>query len=244
MQETFEFWQHRSQVLFGAEAMQKLQRSHILLAGAGGVGGYVAEALTRAGVGSLTVYDPDTVHPSNLNRQLLALHSTDNLHKTAVLAQRLPDINPQISLDLQPIALTAGNIPHILQSNHFDYVIDAIDSLHDKCFLLAAACRQNIPVISSMGAGCRWDPTQVQYADISKTFGCPLAKAVRSKLKKEYDIRQGIECVFSPESNPHTLHPSPNGERPIIGSSSFMPGIFGLFIAARVINRLREASND
>ena len=244
MQETFEFWQHRSQVLFGAEAMQKLQRSHILLAGAGGVGGYAAEALTRAGVGSLTVYDPDTIHPTNLNRQLLALHSTDKQYKTAVLSRRLPDINPNIKLQLHPEALTADNIAGILDDGQFDYVVDAIDSLNDKCFLLAEACRRQIPVIASMGAGCRVDPTQVQYADIGKTFGCPLAKAVRSKLKKEYDIRQGIECVISPESNPHTIHPSPNGERPIIGSSSFMPGIFGLFIAARVINRLREASND
>ena len=238
MQESFENRFQRSEILFGSGALQKLKNAHILLAGAGGVGGYAAEALVRGGIGKLTVYDPDGIHFTNLNRQILALCSNNTQSKAAVLQQRLLDINPELELTALPEALTLENIPQILEDNHFDYIVDAIDSVNEKCFLLAQAYMRKIPVIASMGAGCRIDPTQVQYGDISKTYGCKLAKTVRGKLKKEYNIFKGIECVFSGENNPSAVIPGENGERPTIGSSSFMPGIFGLFMAAKVLNNL------
>lgn len=230
---------HRTEILFGADAMQKLASCHVLLAGAGGVGGYAAEALARGGIRALTVYDPDSVHPTNLNRQILALHSTCGKLKTDCLYSRLADINPQLELNLHPEALTAENIPSVLDSNNFDYVIDAIDPINEKCFLLAACYNRKIPVISAMGAGCRLDPSQVKYADISKTNNCRLAKSVRSKLKKEYGITGGIECVYSSEPPiPEAVLAETPNSRPTIGSSSFMPGIFGLFLAGRVLCKL------
>lgn len=231
---------HRSEILFGKSAMEKLRDSRVLLAGAGGVGGYIAEALVRGGIGHLHVYDPDLVHCTNLNRQILALESNLGEPKTQVLAQRLKAINPRLDIAVYAEALTAENIPHILEADAFDYVADAIDSINDKCFLLARAYALQIPVISAMGAGCRRDPALVQYSDISKTHSCPLAKNVRAKLKKEYDITRGITCVFSSESNPAAVIPGAAGERPTIGSSSFMPGIFGLFMAGKIINDLAD----
>lgn len=230
---------HRSRILYGAEAMEKLRRSHILLAGAGGVGGYAAEAITRGGIGNLTVYDPDKVHLTNLNRQLIALESTLDKYKTDCLRERLLQINPDLNIIGVNQSLTPENIPAILDQGNFDYVIDAIDSINDKCFLLAECHRRNIPVIAAMGAGCRLDASAMQYADISKTFNCRLAKNVRAILKKEYNIAQGIECVFSTEPPlPHgVLQENPN-ERPTIGSTSFMPGITGLMLAAKVLNKL------
>ena len=241
MVETAENWLQRTEILLGPAALAKLRAAHVMLAGAGGVGGYAAEALVRAGIGKLTVYDPDDVHPTNLNRQILALHSTLYQNKVEVLKKRLLDINPQLQIHTFAEALTAENIPEIMQQNNFDYVLDAIDSVSDKCFLLAAAYQQHIPVISSMGAGRRLNPAAVQYADISKTSVCQLARAVRSRLRKEYNINRGIECVCSTET-PLSHHSGNPDEASIIGSSSFMPGIFGLFLAGRVIQRLAESS--
>lgn len=240
MAETFENFLHRSEILFGKPALEKLKNSRVLLAGAGGVGGYAAEALIRGGIGHLMVFDPDKVHPTNLNRQILALHSNNDTFKTDVLARRALDINPGIDLRVYNERLSKENIAGILEQNKFDYIVDAIDSLDDKCFLLAEAYKHSIKTIAAMGAGCRIDPTQIQYGDISKTYGCKLAKSVRTRLKKEYNIHKGIMCVFSPEVNPGAIQPGEAGERPIIGSSSFMPGLFGLFMAAKVINDLSK----
>ena len=237
---TFENFLHRSEILFGKAALEKLKNAHVLLAGAGGVGGYAAEALIRGGIGHLTVFDPDKVHPTNLNRQILALHSNNNTFKTDTLAQRALDINPTLDIKVYNERLSKDNIAGILEHGNFDYIVDAIDSLDDKCFLLAEAHTRSIKVIAAMGAGCRIDPTQIQYGDISKTYGCKLSKSVRTKLKKEYNITKGIMCVFSPEVNPDAIQPGAVGERPLIGSSSFMPGIFGLFMAAKVINDLTK----
>lgn len=238
MQESFENRFQRSGILFGTAALEKLRRAHVLLAGAGGVGSYIAEALVRGGIGELTIFDPDTVHYTNLNRQLPALCSSMDKLKTAVLTDRLKDINPELELHAFPEPLNAENIPALLENTRFDYLADAIDAVNDKCLLLATAFQKNIPVISAMGAGCRKDPSLVQYADISKTFNCKLAKTVRTRLKKEYGIARGIECVFSPENNPDALLTLPDGTRPLIGSSSFTPGIFGLFMAGKIINEL------
>lgn len=238
MPETFDNFLQRSEILFGKEALEKLKNARVLLAGAGGVGGYIAEALIRSGIGHLTVYDPDCVHPTNLNRQILALQLNNGRFKTEILKERAKEINPQLDLQSKPERLTRENIEAILEQGKFDYIADAIDSLDDKCFLLATALKNNTKVISAMGAGCRFDPTRIQYSDISKTYGCKLAKNVRGKLKKEYNISKGIMCVFSPEVNTDAVQSCGNGERPLIGSNSFIPGIFGLFMAAKIINDL------
>ena len=229
----------RTRLLLGSEGVDRLRSAHVALFGLGGVGGYAAEALARAGIGHIDLIDNDTVSLTNLNRQILALRSTNNMFKTDVLQERLHDINPGLDLQVKNAALTCENIPQIIDEGNFDCIIDAIDSINDKCFLLAYAYHKQIKTFSSMGAGCRVDPTRIQYADISKTHSCALAKNVRAKLKKEYNIVKGIECIFSCEINPAAVIPGTPGERPTIGSSSFIPGIFGLFAAAGAINYLK-----
>ena len=155
------------------------------------------------------------------------------------MKDRIYDYNKECNVTIINDKLTPDNLDNFKLQN-YDYIVDAIDSLDDKCFLLAGAYKRKIKVIAAMGAGCRFDPTQIQYADISKTYGCKLAKNVRSKLKKEYNITKGIMCVFSPEVNPGSIQPGAVGERPMIGSNSFMPGLFGLFMAAKVINDLAK----
>ncbi|MBE6379794.1 MAG: tRNA threonylcarbamoyladenosine dehydratase [Lentisphaerae bacterium] len=234
-------WLNRETILLGTAGVEKLQASHVLLAGCGGVGSYTAEALVRAGIGELTVFDPDKVHITNLNRQLPALTSTINEYKVQVLAQRLLDINPQLKLHVFAEALTMENIPQILDETRFDHIADAIDSVNEKCLLLAAAIQRNIRCIASMGAGFRLDPSQIQYADISKTYNCKLARMIRGKLKKIYGITKGIDCVFSSEI---PCPPAATDPDNTIGSSSFIPGIFGLFMAGRIINQLALPSSE
>jgi tRNA A37 threonylcarbamoyladenosine dehydratase len=230
-------WLQRSEILLGGKALEKLAQSHVLLAGTGGVGAYAAEALVRSGIGKLTMYDPDKVHLTNLNRQLPALHSTLGEYKVKVLEKRLKDINPALELHALPEELTSENIPQIITENHFDYAIDAIDSVNEKCLLLAVLHQNNIPAVSSMGAGFRMDPTRIRYADISKTFNCKLAKTVRTILRKEYNINKGIMCVFSEEIPQQPQLDTPEN---LIGSNAFIPGIFGLFLAARAVDFLSK----
>jgi tRNA A37 threonylcarbamoyladenosine dehydratase len=231
----------RNEMLWGKEAQQNLASSHVILFGLGGVGGYAAEALARAGIGKMDLIDNDTVSLTNLNRQLIALESTIGKYKTDCLRERLQQINPELKINAVNQALTPENISAILDNGKFDYVIDAIDSIRDKCFLLAECHRRKIPVISAMGAGCRLDASAMQYSDISKTFNCRLAKNVRAILKKEYNIVKGIECVFSTEPPlEHGVWQENPNERPTIGSTSFMPGIAGLMLAAKVLNSLAD----
>ncbi len=234
-------WQQRSAILLKPSGLENLSRAHVLLAGAGGVGGYAAEALARAGIGHLSVYDPDVVQPSNRNRQLLALCSTENRPKVDVLRTRVLDINPDIRFDGHAEALTPENIPGILENGAFDYLLDAIDSLSDKCALLAAAYHRGLPTIAAMGAGGRVDPAQIRYADIAKTYNCRLARQVRGSLRK-LGITKGIPCVFSPEDVPDDAVLPPDFEhgvmRSTVGTISYLPGVFGLFLAAAAIREL------
>ncbi|MBO5722564.1 MAG: tRNA threonylcarbamoyladenosine dehydratase [Lentisphaeria bacterium] len=241
MSQTEENFLHRTRLLLGNEAVERLQKSRVLIAGIGGGAVYAAEALARGGIGSLTVYDPDRVHISNINRQILALHKDCSRCKTDILRERLQEINPALELNAFAEAMTLENIGRIVQNGSFDYIVDAIDPVNEKCCLLAAAVQHNIPVISAMGAGCRLDPAQVKYADISKTYNCRLARSVRARLKKEYGITGGIRCVFSAEPPlPEAVTKNDDGSL-CIGSSSFMPGIFGLFMAAEVLRKLSRA---
>lgn len=230
----------RSELLFGTEAVQDLKQRHVMIFGVGGVGGYVVEALARANIGHLTLVDFDTVSESNINRQLCALTTTVGQEKTAVFAQRLKEINPEMQVTTYHQKVTPNDLSILEQP--CDYVVDAIDDVEAKVALLAYCVQHQIPVVSSMGAANHWDPSKVKVADISKTEYCPLAKIVRTKLKK-LEIRHGIKTVFTCEEV-RPKHPVPEldqapceGKRPE-GTVSYMPAIFGLHCAATVIRDL------
>ena len=165
----------RTQLLLGAEAMEKLHNSRVAVFGIGGVGGYTVEALARSGVGELTLVDQDTISVTNINRQLPALHSTLGQPKVEVLAARFRDINPEVELTVLPVFLKDENIPQLLDAARYDFVVDAIDTLAPKCHLIAEALRRRIKIVSSMGAGAKSDITQIRFADIWDTYHCGLS---------------------------------------------------------------------
>ena len=152
-------WLERSELLLGKEGLERLKRANVLVVGVGGVGAYAAEMLVRAGVGRMTIADSDTVSLSNINRQLIAMHSTVGRQKTEVLAERLKDINPELQLCVVPEYIKDEKTDEILDSQHFDYIVDAIDTLSPKLALIKGALDRNIPLVSSMGAGAKLDPT-------------------------------------------------------------------------------------
>lgn len=236
-------WNTRTELLLGADRMEELSRSHVLIVGLGGVGAYAAEQICRAGIGSLTLIDADTVNESNLNRQLPALHSTLGQPKAEVVARRLLDINPELKLTVIQEFLRDERTEEILSAAPYDFVVDAIDSLSPKVFLLYHAFRKELPVVSSMGAGAKTDPAQVKIADISKTCNCALAKAVRKRLRG-MGIQKGIPVVFSTEiANPQAIIEVDNEpcKRTTTGTVSYMPAIFGCYLASYVITRLQTA---
>ena len=232
-------WLERTELLIGEEKLNRLCKSHILVAGLGGVGGYAVEQLCRAGIGKLTIVDSDIVQPGNRNRQIIALKSTEYRKKTEVFRERLTDINPEIDLTVLDEYINETNIDDILNKS-FDYVVDAIDTLTPKVLLLVKAKKKEIPVVSSMGSGGKFDPAEVQITDISKSHHCKFAAAVRSYLRK-YQVNEGIDVVFSPETVSKSAVLATEGEpnkRSIVGTISYMPPIFGCFCAAVVINNL------
>ena len=248
-------WLDRTILLMGAEAVQQLQSAHVVVVGLGGVGAYAAEMLVRAGVGHLTIVDADTVNETNKNRQLLALNSTLGQEKTAVMAHRLLDINPSLHLTTHTTFLTADNIPLVIARNRLlryarndsaeailppDYVVDAIDTLAPKIELISYCVEHRIPVVSSMGAGAKYDATAVKIADISKSYNCPLAHQLRKRLGREKGIRRGVKVVFStelPESSAIELVNEQN-KRSIVGTISYLPAVFGCLCAQAVIEEL------
>lgn len=232
-------WRERSAILIGEDGCARLARARVLVAGLGGVGGHAADALIRAGVGTLALADHDCVAPSNLNRQLVALRSTLGQPKTAAMAARLRDINPDCRLDLLPCFLTAENIA-TLNIGTYDAVIDAIDSLGGKVALLAACLAAGVPVFSSMGAGGRLDPSAMRITDLMQTKQCPLARAVRQRLKRA-GHGDGVVAVWSQEPALPARRAEPHAEgraRAINGTISYMPALFGLTLAGCAIRRL------
>lgn len=229
----------RSLLVFEEAGIQKLQNSHVLVAGVGGVGGFVIEALARAGVGEMTIVDHDAVSPSNLNRQIIALESTLGRNKAEVMKQRIKDINPACKVTTIQSFLHPDDMEGLL-SKDFDYVVDAIDSLNCKVALVATAFQKGLKVVSSMGAGRRIDPSKILIADISKTHTCGLARNMRQRLKKQR-IAKGIPVVFSTEL-PQAPGPMEEIEgargRVVNGTASYMPGIFGLMLAGLVVKDL------
>lgn len=233
-------WNTRTELLLGVDRMERLAHSHVLVVGLGGVGAYAAEQICRAGIGRMTIVDADVVNESNINRQLPALHSTLGMPKAEVVARRLLDINPELKLTVLNEFLRDERTEEILSEATYDFIVDAIDSLSPKVYLLFHAYNRKIPIVSSMGAGAKTDPSQVRIADISKTSSCALAKAVRKRLRG-MGISKGIPAVFSTEmANPDAIIEIDNEQckRSTAGTVSYMPAIFGCYLASYVINQL------
>lgn len=233
-------WKSRTTLLLGEDRMNYLSGCHVLVVGLGGVGAYAAEQLCRAGIGKMTIVDADTVNESNLNRQLPALRSTIGRLKAEVVAQRLLDINPELELTVHNEFIRDERTEAILDEANYQFVVDAIDSLSPKVFLLYHALRRRIPVVSSMGAGAKTDPSQVRIADISKTQNCALAKAVRKRLRT-LGVNKGIAAVFSTEmANPDAVIEVDDEQckRTTTGTISYMPALFGCFLSAHVLRNI------
>lgn len=233
-------WLERTALLLGEERLAHLRRSHVLIVGTGGVGAYAAEMLCRAGVGHLTLVDADTVQPSNINRQLPALHSTLGKQKVDILAERFRDINPELELTIRAEYLKDESIPELLDSARFDFIVDAIDTISPKCHLISEAWQRRIPIVSSMGAGAKRDLTKVRFADLWETYHCGLSKAVRKRLQKMGPKRK-LPVVFSTEqADPHAvlLIDNEQNKKSTAGTVSYMPAVFGCYLAQYVIEHL------
>lgn len=227
-------------MLLGGDALRKLSESRALIVGLGGVGAYAAEMLARAGVGELVLLDSDVVGETNRNRQLVALTSTVGRLKCDVLKERLMDINPEIRITTVPEYLTEANVAELLMSaGRPDVVVDAIDTLSPKIALIQFCLRENLKLVSSMGAGAKKDATKLHVDDISKTFQCPLAHMLRKRLHK-LGIREGFKAVFSselPARESVTLEESRN-KKSQVGTISYMPAVFGCVCAQAAIGEL------
>ena len=235
-----EDWKQRTRLLLGEEKMERLQQAHVLVVCLGGVGAYAAEMICRAGLGRMTIVDADTVQPTNINRQLPALHSTMGREKAEVLAARFKDINPDIQLTVLPVFLKDDNIPELLDAARYDFVVDAIDTLAPKCYLITEALKRHIKIVSSMGAGAKSDITQIRFADIWDTYHCGLSKAVRKRLQK-LGIKRKLPVVFSTEqADPKAvlLMEDEQNKKSTCGTVSYMPAVFGCYLAEYVIKRL------
>ena len=232
-------WLSRTELLLGSESLNKLANSNVLVIGLGGVGSYAAEMICRAGVGSMTIADGDTVHPSNRNRQLQALKSTEGSAKASLMGERLLDINPDLRLTIIQEFLRDERMNEILET-HFDYIVDAIDTLSPKVFLISRAVTNKYPVVSSMGAGGKFDPTKISVCDISETAGCPLARLLRKRLHR-LGIKGGVTAVYSPETIDKKKVIPTDGEQnkaSVVGTISYMPAAFGIACASVVIRDL------
>jgi tRNA threonylcarbamoyladenosine dehydratase len=233
-------WLSRMVLMVGDEGLQKLQKAHVLVVGLGGVGSFAAEFIARAGVGTMTIVDGDVVDPTNRNRQLPALATTHGLSKADLMAERLMAINPDLKLTSIKTFLTPTKAREIIVSAKFDYVMDCIDSVTPKLMLLSTAYAAKLPIVSSMGAGGKFDPTQLQIADIWETYECVLATYVRKRLKK-LGVGQGIKAVFSTETPMKESIMRTDGsnfKRSAYGTISYLPATFGSVCASVVIRDL------
>lgn len=225
----------RAELLLGEEALHKLRSARVALFGIGGVGSFAAEALARGGVGHITLVDGDTVSITNINRQLIALHSTVGKEKTAVMAERIADISPETEVETYPVVYGAEN-RDLLDFSTYDYVIDAIDTVTSKLILIEEAKKVGVPVISCMGTGNKFHPERFEVTDISKTSVCPLAKVMRKELK----VRgiKNVKVVYSKEEPQKPAESPETGKRQIPGSLSFVPPVAGLLLAGEVIRHI------
>ncbi|HJC26692.1 MAG TPA: tRNA threonylcarbamoyladenosine dehydratase [Candidatus Alistipes stercoravium] len=234
-----ENWLERTLLLLGEEKLGRIRQAHVLVVGLGGVGAYAAEMIARAGVGRMTLADADVVNETNINRQLVALHSTVGRQKAEVLAERLRDINPAIELTVINRYIKDEETYTLLDAAPYDYVVDAIDTLSPKLALIAAALERRLPLVSSMGAGAKMDPTKLEIADISRTHHCPLAHMLRKRLHK-LGIRSGFRAVFSPEPirEGAMILCEEQNKKSNVGTISYIPPLFGIGCASVVIRGL------
>ena len=234
-------WQERTIQLIGEHSSQTLGSSHVLVVGLGGVGAMAAEMLCRAGIGNLTIIDGDIVQAGNINRQLPAKHSTIGKSKARLLENNLKDINPDLELTIIDEYVKEIRMEVILDGS-FDYVVDAIDTLSPKIYLIYHAIQKGLPLVSSMGSGGKLDPSQIEIADISKSYNCKLAYLLRKKLRK-LGVEEGFKVVFSTEQVNKELIVPVEGERnkkSTVGTISYIPAIFGCMLASVVIRDLIE----
>ncbi len=243
-------WLERTELLIGKESLEFLKNSTVAVVGVGGVGGYAAEMIVRAGVGRVIIIDADVVSESNKNRQLLALDSTMGLSKVKVLSQRLKDINPQ--LDIIPVEeyLTEENAGALIENaageKKVDFLVDAIDTLAPKIALISYCVASSVPLVSSMGSGAKFDATKVRIADLSKSYNCPLAYILRKKLRK-VGIHKGFKVVFSEELPEREAIVPTEGERnkkSQVGTISYLPPVFGCVCAQAALTFLIEKSKQ
>ncbi len=232
-------WLERTTLLLGDEKLEQLRNANVLVVGLGGVGAYAAEMIARAGVNKMTIADADTVSPTNINRQLIALHSTIGEQKAELMRKRLLDINPELELEVVNRFIKDDETDALLDSQQFDFVVDAIDTLSPKLALIKGALDRNIPLVSSMGAGAKTDPTKMEICDIANTHHCPLAHMLRKRLHK-IGIRTGFSTVFSPEPvrEGSMILCEEQNKKSNTGTISYIPALFGIGCASVVIRGL------
>ena len=232
-------WLSRTELLLGKERLERLLRAHVLVAGLGGVGAYAAEQLCRAGIGEMTIIDGDRVEVTNKNRQLPAIDSNIGLPKAEVMAARFREINPDIRLHVINDFIRDDRMVEVLEMARSDYVVDAIDTLAPKIFLIYHCLQKGLKVVSSMGAGGKMDPMQIRIADISKSYNCTLARMLRKRLHK-LGVYKGVKVVFSPEEvDPEAVVLSESeNKKSNVGTISYMPPLFGCYCASVVIRDL------
>ncbi|MDE6001519.1 MAG: tRNA threonylcarbamoyladenosine dehydratase [Clostridia bacterium] len=225
----------RTELMFGKGAMQKLARSRVAVFGAGGVGGYTIEALARSGIGALDIIDNDKVSVSNINRQIFATQKTVGRYKVDVAAERIKEINPDCAVTVYK-TFYMPETQDEFDFSLYDYIVDAIDTVTGKLTIIENAKKCGVPVISSMGAGNKTDPTAFEVADVYKTSVCPLAKVMRRELKKRGV--DGLKVVYSKEEPVKPCAPCAAGEKAVPASNAFVPSVAGLIIAGEVIKDL------
>jgi tRNA A37 threonylcarbamoyladenosine dehydratase len=235
-------WLSRTELLIGRTSLEKLAQSHVMVVGLGGVGSFAAEFIARSGIGKMTIIDGDVVDPTNRNRQLPALATNHGESKAEIMAERIKAINPEIELTvIKDFVLPEKVLEHL--SIQPDYIIDAIDSITPKITFLKSAFELKVPIVSSMGAGAKLDPTRLQVVDISETYNCPFAQQVKKQLKKRFSIKNGIKVVFSPEKpikESLMLTDGKNFKKSAYGTISYLPAVFGAVVASVVIRDLMK----
>lgn len=234
-----EEWLSRTELLLGEEKLRKLSKSHVLVVGLGGVGAYAAEQICRAGVGQMTIVDGDNIEASNINRQLPATITNLGKDKADVMGARLLDINPNLKLNVINEYLKDDRMIEVLKNGSYDFVVDAIDTLAPKIFLIYHSLQNNLKIVSAMGAGGKMDPSKIQVADISQSYNCKLARMLRKRLHK-LGVYKGVQVVFSPEdvSKDAVILSESRNKKSNVGTISYMPPLFGCFCASVVVKEL------
>lgn len=231
----------RTEILLGKPAVEHLRKQHVLIAGIGGVGGYAAENLARAGIGRLTLLDKDVVTPSNINRQIVALQSTIGQKKTAIMKARIADIDPTIQVDVIDDFMSVETAESIVLSGQYDFIADCIDTIACKAQLVIEAQKHGVPIMSAMGAGNRIDISRVRIARLDKTAGCRLAREMRKRLRNaKANLKYPVVYTDEPRRSPYVeqIVQSNYKEKATNGTVSYMPAIFGLMVAGEIIQQL------